>query len=109
MRVAVGLCLISRPIRHRPDSHIVSDRVTIIGYVHQGTQAWSGCYLCDPLFAKELSIEMYAFTVDLIDFLGGIRKIPRVKVLADMELVAYFELHFLTSEGVVDELNDIAL
>ena len=46
---------------------------------------------------------MYAFTVDLIDFLSGIRKIPRVKVSADMELIAYFKLDFPTSEGVVDE------
>ena len=52
---------------------------------------------------------MYAFTVDLIDFVGGTRKIPMVKVSAHMELFAYFKLEFLISEGVVDECHYIAL
>ena len=51
---------------------------------------------------------MYAFTLGRIDFLGGIRKAPRVKVSADTELVADFELAFLISKGVVNGFWDIA-
>ena len=47
--------------------------------------------------------------VDLIDFLDRIRRVIRVKVPADTELVAYIELDFLISEGLVDKFSDITL
>ena len=82
---------------------------TFTGYVHKCIQARNERYLCGPSVAIELSIETYAFTIDLIDFVGGIRKIPRGKVSADTGLIACFRLGFLTSEGVVNEFYDIAL
>ena len=78
--------------------------MTLTGYVHKSIRNRSERYHFSPSFAKERSIEMYAFAVNLIGIPGGIRKPPRFKVPVDAELVAYLELDLLTSEDVLDEV-----
>ena len=60
--------------------------------------------------AKELSIEMYAFAVDLLDIiLGWIRKAAGIEVPADAGLVADVEVDLLAFESGVDGFCDVAL
>ncbi len=109
MRSRIHPCLIVQPIRHIPNSHVISDGISIAGIIDNGIEARDKCYLRSPSFAKEFSIDVYAFAVDLFNVLSGIRWVARVKVPADTELVADIELDFLTFEGVVDRFGDVAL
>ena len=60
-------------------------------------------------FAEEFGVEVDAFAVDLVDVFGGIRKVTRVEVPADAELVAGVELDSLVFESFVDGFGDISL
>lgn len=106
---SVRLRLIIQPSRHIPDSHVVPDGIAITGRVDNGVRVRGEGYLCGPSFAKELGVEVYAFAVDLLDISCGVRKVARVKVPADTELVAYVELDFLAFEGVADRFGNISL
>lgn len=47
-----------QPIRHVPNSHIISDEITITRVIDNGIHARSECKFGGPSFAKELSVEM---------------------------------------------------
>ncbi len=109
MRGRIHLCLVIQPCRHVPNGHVIPVRVAITRFADYGIHARCECYLSGRSFAEKFGVDMDAFAVNLLDVLGGIRRVAGVEVPADAEQVARVELYFLAFEGIVDGFGDVSL
>ena len=109
VRRRVHLRLIIQPSRHIPNRHVVEYRVAIAGFVDNGIRARRESDFRGASFAEEFRVDVHAFAVDLVNVLCRIGEVAGVKVPADAELVAWFELDVLAFECVADGFRDVSL